>query len=169
MKLSKRQSAMIDEMVLHETRSALKSRDDRHRILGESRRNDILFEAGPDALSVDTSLITDLVEEDEFENLCHEAAAKILSSFRLTALNYVAKAMNQHGMVPHGHTSARELDDEIENFEGGDMVDSEMEVASDIAFALQKYAKGLAQAAVGVFGGNDPRDNFDPEGGPDLE
>jgi hypothetical protein len=144
MKLSKRQSAMIDEMVLSEARSVLKSRDERYRILGESRRNELLFEVGPDATNVDSSILEEIVEGDEFENVCYNVTADFLSSFRVNALKLIVKAVNQHGMTPVKMTYP-ELHDLLVDF-SDDLVDAEKEFTTDVMDALSKYAKSLATA-----------------------
>jgi len=148
-------------MVLTEAREALRSRDDAYRILGRSKRDE-LFEAAPDAMTVDNTVLEELIEEGDFENVCHETASKFMETFRNSTLKFLAKSMNQHGMSDSTVT-ARELDNNIMDFADDSFNDEEMQVASELAFALQKYAKVLAKVSASASGGFDARTAGDEE------
>lgn len=156
MKLTPRQSKMVNEMVAKEARSALESRDSRYVLLAKGRSAERLLEAGPDPVRVDDDIITDVVEEQMFD-VAMTIASEAMEKYLRALSKVVAREMNRHNMsqVP---VEPKDVMDAILDDES----DSEMENATAIQSALGQYGRDIAKLAVQLFGGSNPAEDYNP-------
>jgi len=150
MKFTKRQQERIEHIIQEEMKTmkegwTLADAFKRSSLLTE--RN--LFEAAP--------LEQDLSENSIFnamEQVSMDEAQSCLMSFDNELLAHVASILKSHGILDSS-ADAGTVYEMLANHAEAPMIDAQMECASDISMALEKYAKeiaALASSAVGPQG-----------------
>ena len=88
------------------------------------------------------------------EQSAMDSAQTCLMEFHQELLNHLASVLQSHGLLPSGASGAS-VDDMLADFDESTMVDAQMECASTITSALQKYIEEMAVLAAGVYSGNE--------------
>jgi hypothetical protein len=88
------------------------------------------------------------------EQSAMDSAQACLVGLDQELLNHLASVLQSHGLLPSG-AGAAAVSDMLEDFDETTMVDAQMECASTITNALQKYIEEMAVLAAGVYSGHE--------------
>ena len=126
-----------------------KNNSELRAVIQEIAKN-VLSEEGPDVHRVDQSIMDRQIEEFVLDTTM-EMAHQIVYDARVKLLKDIAYVVNQHGMTSVRLTP-NVLGNMIDDTDEDAISEVEMEVSTDIADALLKYAKKLGEFAVGTVG-----------------
>lgn len=151
MKLKQLQQDRIEEIIREEMNNmkegwALAEEFKKSSSLNE--RN--LFEQGS---PVEQDLSPDALVSS-LEQSAMESAQGCVAELNRELLNHLASVLQSHGLLPSG-ARGDSVDDMLADFDEATMVDAQMECASTITSALQKYIEEMAVLAAGVYSGNE--------------
>ena len=122
----------------------------------ESRKKKPLFEQGPDPMSVDMSII-DQVLNERLESLVDESTSRFMDEFFKSTVRTIVKIMNEHAMSgASSRVSYVELHDELTNNDVMD--DHQRDCFETIRRALQEYAAAAGSESVIFAGSTGPYD-----------
>lgn len=145
MKLSPRQSKMINDMIQNEVQAIM-----------ESRKRKPLFERGPDPMTVDMTII-DQVLNERIESVVDASTSRFMDEFFSSLVRTIVKIMNEHAMSgASSRLSYAELHEELTN--NDEMDDHQRDCFETIRRALQEYAAAAASEAVIFAGGTGAND-----------
>jgi len=149
MRLTPRQSKIINDMIQDEVQSIM-----------ESRRKKPLFEQGPDPMTVDMSIV-DQVLNERLESAIDQQTSQFMDEFFKSAIRIIVKIMNEHAMS--GASSRVTYSELYEELTNNDMMDDhQRDCFETIRRALQEWAAGMGSEAV-IFAGSTGADDIRSE------
>lgn len=145
MKLSRRQTSVINDMIMEEVKSVFAGR--RTKTLNERL----------DAHSVDDTVMKQVIDE-HMEGPAQDAAIAVVNRFAQTVISVATKALNDHAMsgdhaIPN---TPRMIENDLEDFYGDDMMLASQECVTEVSEALMKYATTLGAMIAHMAGGDSP-------------
>ena len=149
MKLKKLQQDRIEQIIQEELASLNEGWAAANAFKRSSVQNERqLFEGA-------TELEQDLSEasiSSALEQVSYDSALSCVVEFDNEVLKHVATVLKGHGLMSAGE-DADAVYDRLADFDEGAMTDAQMECASDITLALDKYAAFIAQLVANSYSG----------------
>lgn len=109
----------------------------------------VIAEAGPDEMSVDSSILdSEIVEATN--DIGVEMAQSLVSKFTKKMMLFITQTMNVHAMSHKSDLKPNQLMDFIVEFDEEEYTESFQECVTDIVDALEKHAKLVGNIAQNV-------------------